>query len=184
MSKAKSSKVQIVPEEAIIRKIYLLRGKKVLLNEDLAALYDVETKQLKRQVKRNIERFPEDFMFELTQEEYQSLRSQFGTLKRGQHSKYLPYAFTEQGVAMLSGVINSVKAIEMNIAIMRAFVEIKRVVIENKKIADRLQKLQDKLGEHDVRLKEIYNAIENLLNHKVEQEKWADRTRIAYKADY
>jgi hypothetical protein len=99
--------ILITPDETIISKIYMIRGQKVMLDDDLAELYGVETKQLKRQVRRNRERFPEDFMFELTVEEYQSLRSQIGTLKRGEHTKYMPFAFTEQGVSMLSGVLNS-----------------------------------------------------------------------------
>jgi hypothetical protein len=103
-----------VPDEIISSKIYFIRQQKVMLDNDLAELYNVETKQLKRQVRRNIERFPEDFMFELTQNENEILRSQFGTLKRGEHSKYLPMAFTEQGVAMLSSVLNSPTAIKVN----------------------------------------------------------------------
>jgi len=110
----------VVPIESIVSKIIFLRSEKVLLDLDLAQLYGVETKQLKRAVRRNIDRFPPDFMFELTKEEYDSLRYQFGTLKRGEHSKYLPMAFTEQGVAMLSSVLKSKSAIEVNIAIMRA----------------------------------------------------------------
>jgi phage regulator Rha-like protein len=180
---AKVNAVKILPDENIIRKIYVIREHKVILDFDLAEIYDVETKQLKRQVNRNINRFPSDFMFQLTKDEYQSLRSQFGTLKRGEHSKYMPYAFTEQGVAMLSGVINSEKAIAMNIAIMRAFVEIRKIIVENKKIAKRLQNLEDKLGMHDVQLKEIYNAIENLLDDKAEKIAWEDRKKIGFKAD-
>jgi len=102
----------VVPLESIVSKIIFLRSEKVLLDLDLAELYGVETKQLKRAVRRNIDRFPPDFMFELAKEEYDSLRYQFGTLKRGEHSKYLPMAFTEQGVAMLSSVLKSKSAIE------------------------------------------------------------------------
>jgi hypothetical protein len=106
---------KIVPIESIISKIVFLRNEKVILDSDLAELYGVETKQLKRAVRRNINRFPEDFMFQLSKEEYQSLRSQFGTLKRGAHAKYPPMAFTEQGVAMLSSVLNSEREIKVNI---------------------------------------------------------------------
>ncbi len=106
MAKKAKQLTALVPDESVIRKIYLIRGQKVILDKDIALLYDVETNYLKRQVRRNIDRFPEDFMFELTKEEFDSLRSQFGTLKRGEHSKYLPMTFTEQGVGMLSGVIN------------------------------------------------------------------------------
>jgi hypothetical protein len=109
----------LVPAEVIEKKILMIRGEKGILDSDLAELYDVEVKHLKRQVRRNIRRFPTDFMIELSKEEYESLRRHFGTLKRGEHSKYLPYAFTEQGVAMLSSVLNSERAIQVNIAIMR-----------------------------------------------------------------
>ena len=108
-----------VVEEKIINKIYLVRDKKVMLDLELADMYAVETRQLKRQVRRNIKRFPDDFMFILTAKEYQSLRSQIGTLKRGEHGKYAPMAFTEQGVAMLSSVLNSPTAIQVNIQIIR-----------------------------------------------------------------
>ena len=104
-----------IPVERIENKILLIRGQKVMLDKDLAGLYGVETKRLKEQVKRNLERFPHDFMLELTKEENDSLRSQNATLKRGGHSKYLPYAFTEHGVLMLSSVLNSKKAIQVNI---------------------------------------------------------------------
>jgi hypothetical protein len=106
---------ELVPVELIASKIYLIRGIKVMLDKDLAELYGVETKRLKEQVRRNIERFPHDFMFELTKDEYQALRSQIATLKRGQHSKYAPFAFTEHGVLMLSSVLNSERAIQVNI---------------------------------------------------------------------
>ena len=108
--------VEIVPQQVIESKIFIIRGKKVMLDKDLAVLYGVETKMLNRAVKRNLERFPEDFMFQLTKEEYvELLRYQFGTLKRGEHSKYLPYVFAENGVAMLSSVLNSKRAIQVNI---------------------------------------------------------------------
>jgi hypothetical protein len=106
---------ELVPIESIISKINSIRGEKVMIDRYIAELYGVETKQLKRAVRRNLNRFPSDFMFELTIDEYNSIRSQVGTLKRGAHSKYLPMAFTEQGVAMLSSVLNSDRAIEVNI---------------------------------------------------------------------
>ena len=117
----------IVSDDVVISKIYYVRNQKVMLDEDLAELYEVETKQLKRQVRRNSDRFPEDFMFELTFKEYEGLRSQFGTLKgKGEHSKYVPMAFTEQGVAMLSSVLNSPRAIKVNIQIIRIFTRMRR----------------------------------------------------------
>jgi hypothetical protein len=167
-----------------------------MLDKDLAALYETELKVLNQAVKRNIERFPADFMFQLTKEEYDSLRSQFATLDasqslwsqnvtletgRGKHSKYLPYVFTEQGVAMLSGVVNSEKAIKMNIAIMRAFVEIRRIIYKQVDLKQQLQEIKDRLGEHDVQLTQIYDAMENLLDEKASQRKWDDRERIGFK---
>jgi len=118
----------------IVTKILILREEKVLLDVDLAMLYGVETKRLKEAVRRNIDRFPKDFMFELSKNEWDSLRSQIASLKkgRGTHSKYLPFAFTEQGVAMLSGILNSRRAIETNIAIMRTFVALRRWMQSNK----------------------------------------------------
>lgn len=177
----------IMPDEIIIRKIYFIGEQKVMLDFDLAELYQVETNYLKRQVRRNIDRFPEDFMFELTAKEYKSLRSQIGILKRGQHTKYMPFAFTEQGVAMLSGVINSEKGIIMNIAIMRAFVEIKKIFNSNKNIIEQIKILFERISEHDVQLKSIYAAIENLLDDKVDKElkleMWKKRKRIGFKTD-
>ena len=116
--------------EQIQQKIFEIRGQKVMLDRDLAQMYGVETKRLNEQIKRNMKRFPEDFMFELTSTEYEILRSQFGTLKQGGHSKYLPMAFTEQGVAMLSSVLNSPPAIKVNIQIIRVFTKIREVLTE------------------------------------------------------
>lgn len=113
-------------------RIYELRGRRIMIDSDLAELYDVETKNLKRAVRSNLERFPDDFMFELTKEEYESLRRNFFTLKktgRGQHSKYLPYAFTQEGIAMLSGLLRSSVAIQVNINIMRAFVQMRHALL-------------------------------------------------------
>ncbi|MBI5675214.1 MAG: ORF6N domain-containing protein [Nitrospirae bacterium] len=151
---------ELIPVEIIERKIYLLRGHKVLLDSDLAELYGVEVKQLKRQVRRNIKRFPEDFMFELQKEEYESLRSHFGTLKRGEHSKYLPYAFTEQGVAMLSSVLNSDRAIEVNIQIMRALVKLRELIATHKDLA---RKLSDMEKKYDTQFKVVFDAIRQLM---------------------
>ena len=154
----------LVPPEVIVTKIIFLRGEKVLLDRDLAELYGVETKQLKRAVRRNLPRFPSDFMFELTREEYNSLRSQFGTLKRGAHSKYLPFAFTEQGVAMLSSVLNSDRAIEVNIAIMRAFVQLRKMIASNEELARKLEELEKRLEKHDEDIGLIFEAIRELMS--------------------
>lgn len=187
MAKSKSKILQIAADENIIRKIYNIRGQKVMLDRDLAELYNVETKRLKEAVRRNIERFPEDFIFELTIEEANASRTQFASLKRGGNVKYLPFAFTEQGVSMLSGVINSAKAIAMNIAIMRAFVEIRKIIINNNSIANKLQLLSERIDGHDAQLNSIYEAIENLLDDKIdkelEKENWLNRKRIGFKSD-
>ena len=126
----------------------------------LAELYGVEVKHLKRQVRRNIDRFPVDFMIQLSKEEYESLRRHFGTLKRGEHSKYFPYAFTEQGVAMLSSVLNSERAIEVNIAIMRAFVKLREMIASHKDLAKRLDDLEKK---YNAQFKVVFDAIRQLM---------------------
>jgi hypothetical protein len=146
--------------QSIQNRIYELRGMRVMLDRDLATLYEIETKALNLAVKRNLKRFPADFMFQLTKEEYEGLRFQIETLEtdgplrlqnetlksgRGQHSKYLPYAFTEQGVAMLSGVLNSDKAINMNIAIMRAFVDLRRILVSNADLKAQLAEVKEVL---------------------------------------
>ena len=158
-------------EDKIINKIYWIRGFKVMLDFDLAAMYLVETKQLKRQVRRNIERFPHDFMFELNKEEYNSLRSQFGTLKRGEHSKYLPMAFTEQGVAMLSSVLSSKMAIEVNIQIIRVFTKMRELLSSNKDILLKMEQLEKNLIKQDGKVKKneediqiIFKALKQLIH--------------------
>ena len=153
----------IVPVEVIEGKIYLIRGQKVMLDSDLAELYGVETFNLNKAVKRNIERFPQDFMFQLTREEYNSLRFQFGILKRGQHSKYLPYAFTEQGVAMLSSVLRTKRAVQVNIAIMRAFVKLREILSTHKELAHKLAELEQKIEKHDEEIKAVFDAIRQLM---------------------
>ena len=143
--------------ESIKTRIYDIRGLKVMLDSDLAELYEVEVKYLKRQVNRNIERFPKDFMFELTHEEYDSLRCQIGTLKsgRGQHTKYLPYVFTEEGVAMLSGVLRSKTAIQVNINIMRAFVLIRQTVAVWQSTNLKVEQLSHKVDQLNAYIEEI-----------------------------
>ena len=149
-----------ITAEQIERVIVLIRGHKVMLDRDLAELYGVEVKQLKRQVKRNQDRFPADFMFELSKGEYDALRSQFGTLKRGEHSKYLPYAFTEQGVAMLSSVLRSTRAVQVNIEIMRAFVRLRQILASNAQLARKLDALEKK---YDAQFKVVFEAIRELM---------------------
>lgn len=167
-------------------KIYEFRGVKVLLDYDLASLYEVETKVLNQAVKRNSIRFPEDFMFQITLEEYESNWSQFVTSSRKHRGKsYLPYAFTEQGVAMLSSVLRSEKAALVNIAIMRAFVEIRKTISLQSNLSQQIMELKNdleqRLGEHDVQLMEIYTVMEQFLDEKTEQKKWENRKKLGYK---
>lgn len=168
MAQAKRS--ALVPAQDITRAILVLRGQRVLLDTELAALYGVATKVLLQAVRRNRERFPEDFMMQLTAEEWATLRSQTVTLKnsRGQHRKYLPYAFTEQGVAMLSSVLNSDRAIAVNIQIMRAFVQLRELLSSNKELARRFAQLEarldKKLAAHDEAIAAILSAIRQLMH--------------------
>ncbi len=150
-------------EEFIADKIYKIRGYKVLLDADLAGLYGVETKALKRQVRRNIDRFPEDFSFTLTREEYNSLRSQYGTLKRGTHSKYLPMAFTEQGVAMLSGILRSPTAIQVNIQIMRVFVKMRNLITRYEELLEKVEALEANALDQNEHIIKIYEVIKELI---------------------
>lgn len=172
---------------SIQNRIYEIRGERVMLDKDLANLYEIETKSLNLSVRRNIERFPEDFMFQLTKEEFESIRFQRESLEKNDVQKswggtrYLPYAFTEQGVAMLSGIINSKKAIGMNIAIMRAFVAVRRIIFKESNVAAQIEQVKDRLSEHDTQLNNIYDAMENLLDEKASQKKWDDRERIGFK---
>lgn len=154
----------LIPDARIERVILAIRGHNVILDSELAALYGVPTKVLNQAVRRNLKRFPADFMFQLSGEEDASLRSQFATLKpgRGKHRKYLGYAFTEQGVAMLSSVLNSDRAIEVNIAIMRAFVRLREILSTHKDLAAKLEKMDRKLGEHDHHFQVIFEAIRQL----------------------
>lgn len=152
----------MIASEVIENKIFLLRGKRVILDFHLATLYRVETKVLLQSVKRNLSRFPEDFMFELNKREFASLRSQFVTSNRGGR-RYLPYAFTEQGVAMLSSVLRSERAIQVNIAIMRAFVKLREILSTHKELALKLKQLEMKLEKHDEEIQAIFQAIEELM---------------------
>ena len=152
---------EIATTETITAKIYFIRGHKVLLDRDLAELYGVETRVLKQAVRRNLIRFPADFMFELTKEETNSLRSQFVTLKRGQHAKYLPMAFTEQGVAMLSSVLNSDRAIQVNIEIMRTFIKIRHMISATDELKTEIEELRKQT---DDRFQIVFEVLDQLLN--------------------
>lgn len=154
----------IVPIEVIEKKIYLIRSRKVILDSDLAELYMVETRTLIQAVKRNINRFPSDFMFQLDYQEVASLRSQIVISKTGRGGRrYQPYVFTEQGVAMLSSVLNSERAIEVNIAIMRAFVKLREMLSTNKELAHKFAQLERKIEKHDDEIKLIFDAIRQLM---------------------
>jgi len=189
--------------KSIQNRIYEIRGERVMLDFDLASLYEVETRVLNQAVKRNIKRFPEDFMFQLTSAEFGEIRPQIDTSNQGTSSQIvmtgspnlksqivtsswggtrkLPYAFTEQGIAMLSGVVNSDKAINMNIAIMRAFVDVRKILLKQSNLNEQLTEIKERIGEHDVQLNELYDAMENLIDEKIAQLKWNDRQRIGFK---
>lgn len=162
-------------------KIHEVRGQKVILDFDLSELYDVQTKVLNQAVKRNLQRFPEDFMFQLTENEYESLRSQIVTLKengRGKHKKYLPFAFTEQGIAMLSGILNSEVAINVNIAIMRTFVMIRRFAIEHKELNSKLLEMEIK---YEKQFSDIYEALNFIIKRDETETLQKERNQIGYK---
>jgi hypothetical protein len=195
----------------IQEKIYEIRGQKVMLDFDLAELYGVETKVFNQAVKRNNNRFPEDFMFRLTSPEWEAMwsqivtssvesspneaqvldnqseqkdrnRSQFVTgSERHRNKSYLPSAFTEHGVTMLASVLRSEKAVNMGIAVVRAFIALKQYALKHQDLTGQLQELKDRLGEHDTQLNSIYDAIENLLDEKAENKTWQERERIGFK---
>ena len=159
--------------------ILFLRGEKVLLDSDLAGLYGVETRLLNRAVKRNRDRFPADFMFQLRRDEAEAVRrsrSQFGTLNRGQNIKYLPHAFTEQGVAMLSSVLRSPRAVEVNIAIMRTFVQLRRLMDSNRNLARKIEAMEKK---YDEQFAVVFDAIKRLIAED-EARKGQPRRRIGF----
>jgi len=182
--------------QSVQNRIYLIRGQRVILDKDIAFLYETETKVLNQAVNRNIKRFPLDFMFQLTKEEVDllrlqknqdnevipNLRSQIVTssLESWGGNRYLPNAFTEQGVAMLSGIVNSDKAIQMNIAIMRAFVELRRVLLIKSDFKLQLDLIKDRLSSYDAQLNQIYDVIENIMDETAAKNKWDNRTRIGF----
>lgn len=168
----------IIIDEIVMNKIYIVRGQKVMLDRDLAELYQIETKQLKRQVKRNIERFPDDFMMEMTSKEVEISRCQTGTLKQGENIKYLPYAFTEQGVAMLSSVLSSPKAIQVNIQIIRIFTRIRQMLLDNTEIRLAIEKLEKKTDNNTKNIEVVFQYIDELTDKK---EPVKPRKKIGYK---
>ena len=159
----RTGKKSILPDEAIINKIYLIREQKVMLDKDLAEMYGIEVRVLNQSVKRNIDRFPKDFMFTLTQKEFQHLRSQFVTSSWG-GIRYLPTAFTEQGVDMLSGVLNSPVAVQVHIQIIRIFTKMKEMLLTNKDILLKLEKMEKDVKENKEDIAMIFEALKQLLN--------------------
>lgn len=164
--------MNLIPVEKVQGSILFIRGQKVILDEDLASLYDVSTKRLNEQVKRNIKRFPADFMFQLKAGEFKFQRSQFATFDqkkgKGKYRKYLPYAFTEQGVAMLSSVLNSERAIQVNIEIMRAFVRLRKILASHGKLERKLTELEKR---YDSQFKVVFDVIQKLITEPVKKKK-------------
>lgn len=177
MSKSKKQIEKIIPDEIIINKIYIIRGMKVMLDKDLAELYRVETNKFNQAVKRNIERFPSDFMFQLSKKEFDNLMSQIVTSSWGGTRK-LPYAFTEQGVSMLSGVLNSAIAIQVHIQIIRVFTKMKEMLLSNKDILLKLEKMEKDVKENKKDIALIFEALKQLLNPPKQP-----RRRIGFKPD-
>lgn len=178
MSKKKHPSV--IPDEIVINKIYLIRNEKVMLDSDLAELYGVETKRLNEQVKRNIDRFPEDFMFQLSEAEFENLKSQIATSSWGGR-RTLPYVFTEHGVLMLSSVLNSDLAIKVNIQIMRVYTKIRNMLATHKDLLLKFEQFEAKLTDHDDNIMLIFEYLKQLEKSKQEELEYRNRQRIGYK---
>ncbi|MCA6438212.1 MAG: ORF6N domain-containing protein [Bacteroidetes bacterium] len=175
---AKKETILVVPDEIIMQKIYYIRNQKVMLDTDLAELYGVETKRLKEQVKRNKERFPERYMFELTKEEAEASRSQNATLKRGENIKYLPYAFTEHGVMMLSNVLKSKRAIEVSMRIIDVFVMLRETLANHTELRLEIEQIKKKLHNYGKNIELVFQYLDELLEKK---ENPKPRKEIGYK---
>jgi len=167
----------ILPEDAIINRIYLIRGMKTMMDSDLAELYEVETKRINEQVKRNIDRFPEDFMFQLSEREFDNLKSHFATSSWGGRRK-LPYVFTEHGVLMLSSVLNSPKAIEVNIQIMRIFIRMRSALLENEMLIKKIEQIEEQTTQNSEDIQYVFSVVKQLIQKKPEP-----RKRIGFKPD-
>ncbi len=179
------NKKNIISQSEIASKIYIIRGKKVMLDMDLAILYNVPTKSLNLAVKRNLERFPDDFMFQLTNNEYKDLRFQIETSSWGGR-RYMPYAFTEQGIAMLSSVLNSKRAIHVNIQIMRTFIKIKEWILTNTDLKLLIEKLERRIGHNENNIDEIkkeINTITVLIHQLLEPPKPKKKYKIGFRPD-
>jgi len=158
----------MIPDEVVMNKIYLIRNEKVMLDKDLAELYGVETKVLKQQVKRNIESFPVDFMFELTQEEFDSLRSQIVTSKSRGGTRYMPMAFSEHGVLMLSSVLKSRRARQVNIHIMRVYSKLRKLVLTHKELLIKLNELETKMSTYDRSMQKVFEYLQQFIQEQNE----------------
>lgn len=201
MAKAKRNIIKYMPDETLINNIYIIRSQRVMLDFNLSSLYEVETRTLNQAVKRNIDRFPEEFMFRLTKKEWQNLISQ-PVISSPQNSHFQannmisqsvissqskrkisspPYAFTEHGVAMIATVLKSDRAVKMSLVIVRTFIQLRKQILDYSELAEQIKVLKLHLGEHDAQLNQIYDAIENLLDEKVEQKSWQERNRIGFK---
>jgi phage regulator Rha-like protein len=175
---AKKEATLLIPDEIIMQKIYYIRNQKVMLDADLAELYGVETRRLKEQVKRNKERFPERYMFELTKEEAEASRSQNATLKRGENIKYLPYAFTEHGVMMLSNVLKSKRAIEVSMRIIDVFIMLRETLANHTELRLEIEQIKKKLHNYGKNIELVFQYLDELLEKK---ENPTPRKQIGYK---
>ena len=170
----------MIPDEVLMNKIFLIRGQKVMIDSDIAELYKVETRRLNEQVKRNIDRFPINFIFQLTKEEFENLKSHFATSSWGGRRK-LPYAFTEHGILMLANVLKSDRAIKMSIRIIEVFVKIREVLLTHKDVLLRLEKIEKSITEHDNNILIIFEYLKQLEQVKKEQLNHKNRKRIGFK---
>lgn len=173
-----------IPSEVIINKIYEIRDQKVMLDRDLAKLYGVDTKALKQAVRRNINRFPEDFMFEMNQQEFEAWRSQFVTSKEDKQGlRYAPFCFTEQGVTMLSCILKSERAVEVNIKVIRVFVQLRKMIMTNQDLLLKVDKIERQMDGQGHEIKVLFEYIKRLIEGKEESEAQQSRKRIGYKKD-
>jgi hypothetical protein len=180
MKKDAQSSSLAIPDEVLMNKIYLIRGQKVMIDSDLSELYGVETRRLNEQVKRNLQRFPEDFMFQLTEAEFKNLMSQNATSSWGGR-RNLPFAFTEHGVLMLSSVLNSERAIKVNIQVMRIYVRIRELMMLDKNIVQRLESIERKLNGQDNKITVVFEYLKKFEQVRQLESKQRDRPRIGYK---
>jgi hypothetical protein len=172
----------MIPEEVIISKIYQIRNRKVMLDMDLAELYCVETKRLNEQVKRNLDRFPADFMFQLSQDEFENLKSHFATSSWGGRRK-LPFAFSEHGVLMLASVLNSERAIKVNILIVRVFIKMREMLLDHEEFMEKFKQIETKLTNHDNQILLISEYLSQLEQSRQQQEDQANRKKIGFRQD-